>query len=403
MDKAHILIIEDDPSICGLLLTTLSQSGYRVSVTHRGEDALLQIEEDPPRAVILDLNLPGMNGLDICRYMRRDPWMNKIPVLMLTAQAEEDDILTGLEVGADDYMTKPFSTKMLDARLKALLRRGNLLSETHSAGETAQVKSEPELLFVRTLGKCELCIGNHRLFWAEEFSPSQRQLLSLLVGSVEGKVAQEKLQASLWPESPTKKARSSIDTLLSRVRHTLDEKLKPFDSKRYLVVKRGYLCLENARVDALEFLRLVKKGRRQVSGKEYWPAEISFSSAFSLWQGPFIPANFGLDEAVNFQNELEQVYLEASLTFAALLAENKRYQQAAKHLREALRYDPTNDDLVRLLYRLALIQENPAQASQVLKHYQESLAKESFAHEEIHEILKRFPKTVSRSGWLVSG
>lgn len=123
MDKPHVLIIEDDASVCELLLSCLGKAGYRVSIAQSGEAALMQIEEDPPEVVVLDLNLPGMNGLDVCRAMRRDPWMGQIPVLMLTGQSEEDDIVAGLEVGADDYMTKPFSIHELVARVKAHLRR----------------------------------------------------------------------------------------------------------------------------------------------------------------------------------------------------------------------------------------------------------------------------------------
>ncbi len=123
----------------------------------------------------------------------------------------------------------------------------------------------------------------------------------------------------------------------------MDEWFAPFDSKKYLVVKRGYLCLENARIDTHEFRRLIRKAYQQVANLEYWPAEITFSSAFSLWQGKFVPADFGVDAAVVYQDEMEQIYLDASQTFARLLAENNRHQQALKLLRKSLRYDPTND------------------------------------------------------------
>ncbi len=398
MDKAHVLIIEDDASVCELLFSSLTKSGYRVSVAQRGEVALRQIEEDPPAVVVLDLNLPGMNGLDVCRVMRRDPWMSKIPILMLTGKAEEDDIVAGLEIGADDYMTKPFSPKLVAARVKALLRRGNQLQDETSS-ELSETKDSPTELLVKTLGKCELQIGDRRLSWAEEFSPAQRQLMSMLVSSTARKVAQEEVQVSLWPDSPGKKARSSFDSLLSRVRRTMDEWFAPFDSKKYLVVKRGYLCLENARIDTHEFRRLIRKAYQQVADLEYWPAEITFSSAFSLWQGKFVPADFGVDAAVVYQDEIEQIYLEASQTFARLLAEKGRHQQAAKLLREALRYDPTNDAIVRLFYQLCLAQDHLGQAKQLLMQYSEALFKEKFSTQEIQGILQDFPKQKPRGGW----
>jgi len=394
MDKAHVLIIEDDASVCELLFSSLTKSGYRVSVAQRGETALEQIEEDPPAVVVLDLNLPGMNGLDVCRVMRCDPWMSKIPVLMLTGKAEEDDIVVGLEVGADDYMTKPFSPKLVDARVKALLRRGSQLQD-----EPSETRGPLPTLLVKTMGKCELRIGRHRLSWAEEFSPAQRQLMALLVSSTDSKVTQEEVQAALWPESSKKKARSSFDSLLARVRRTMDESFAPFDSKKYLVVKRGYLCLEHTRIDAHEFRRLIRKAHNQVANLEYWPAEITFSSAFSLWQGKFLPADFGVDAAVVYQDEIEQIYLEASQTFARLLAENSRHQQAVKLLRDALRYDPTNDGVVRLSYQLCLAQDSPGQAGQILKQYSEALTREKFSAQEIQEILQDLPKGKPQGDW----
>ena len=401
MDNSHILIIEDDSSVCELLFTCLSNAGYRVSIAQSGEAGLSQIEEDPPEAMVLDLNLPGMNGLDVCRAMRRDPWMSRIPVLMLTGQAEEDDVVAGLEVGADDYMTKPFSPKLLTARVKSLLRRRS--SNPIPADGTISAENSPESLMVKTLGRCELRVGNRSLSWTEEFSPAQRQLMAMLVGASSGKISQEEVQVSLWPDSTSTRARSSFDSLLSRVRRTLDQALAPFDSKKYLVVKRGYLCLEHSLIDAHEFRRLIRKANLQTSAGELWPAEITFSSAFSLWRGTFVPGDFGSDAVIIFQDELEQLYLDSSQTFARLLAQNERYQEAAKLLRDALRYEPTNDGVVRLLYSLYLAQDSPGQASQIIKQYSEALVRENFPAHEIEDALLDFPKEKPARGWLNHG
>ena len=399
MDKTHVLIIEDDASVCELLFASLTRAGHRVSLARNGEKALAQIEEDPPHLLVLDLNLSGMNGLDVCRTMRRDPWMSKIPVLMLTGQSDEDDIVTGLEVGADDYMTKPFSPKLVNARVKALLRRGHHQPESVSAAGSLSSVDSLQPMLVKTLGRCELQLDGRQMSWADGFSPAQRQLMAMLVGTTEGRIAQEEVQAALWPESSSKKARSSFDSLLSRVRRTLENLLAPVDSKKYLLVKRGYLCLENCRVDAHEFRRLVRKAHQQVATLQYWLAEITFSSAFSLWQGRFVPADFGVDGAVAYQNELEQIYFEASQTFARLLAENGRYQQAAQLLRDAWRYDPTNDALARLLYRLCLAQDNPVQAGQVLKQYREALLSEKFSVQDVEAALQDFPEGLPDTDW----
>jgi DNA-binding SARP family transcriptional activator len=298
-------------------------------------------------------------------------------------------------------MTKPFSPKLLTARVKSLLiRRSN--NPIPGDGKIF-AENSPEPLMVKTLGRCELRVGNRSLSWTEEFSPAQRQLMAMLVGASSGKVSQEEVQVALWPDSTSTRARSSFDSLLSRVRRTLDQALAPFDSKKYLVVKRGYLCLEHSLVDAHEFRRLIRKANLQVSAGELWPAEITFSSAFSLWRGTFVPGDFGSDAAIIFQDELEQLYLDSSQTFARLLAQNERYQEAAKLLRDALRYEPTNDGVVRLLYSLCLAQESPGLASQIIKQYSEALCRENFPAHEIEEALLDFPREKSAQGWLNQG
>jgi predicted Zn-dependent protease len=113
----------------------------------------------------------------------------------------------------------------------------------------------------------------------------------------------------------------------------------------------------------------------------------------------FVPADFGVDAAVVYQDEIEQIYLDASQTFARLLAENNRHQQALKLLRESLRYDPTNDGVVRLSYQLFLAQDSPGQASQLLKQYSEALSRENFSTQEIQDILQDFPKEKPQYDW----
>jgi LuxR family maltose regulon positive regulatory protein len=227
--------------------------------------------------------------------------------------------------------------------------------------------------------------------------------MAMLLAAPDGKVSQDEVQLALWPDSLPSRARSSFDSLLSRVRRTLDKALEPFDSKKYLVVKRGYLFLENARIDCHEFRRLARKGTQQVAAGDFWPAEITFSSAFSLWQGTFLPGGFGVDAASVFQDDMEQLYLETSLTFARLLAESRRYQPAAKLLRGALRFDPANDSVTRLLYQLCLAGDNLGQAKQVLKQYTEALIREGFHKDEVQEALDDFAGISLPEGWLTGG
>jgi DNA-binding response OmpR family regulator len=119
-----VLLVEDEPSVGELVRGYLSRDGYRVIWVRSGEDALVEIERHPVRLVLLDIGLPGKDGFDVCRDLRAH---SDVPILMLTARDEEPDRIVGLEVGADDYITKPFSPRELVARMKAVLRR----SEPH--------------------------------------------------------------------------------------------------------------------------------------------------------------------------------------------------------------------------------------------------------------------------------
>lgn len=119
---SRILVVEDDPDIAELVEHHLSLAGYDTSVVGTGNDALEQIRQRPD-LVVLDLMLPGLSGLEICRLMRSDPQTATVPIIMLTARAEEEARVEGLELGADDYVTKPFSPKELVARVGAVLRR----------------------------------------------------------------------------------------------------------------------------------------------------------------------------------------------------------------------------------------------------------------------------------------
>ena len=123
MAKEHILVIEDETDIQELLRYNLAKEGYKVTLAATGEEGLTLARQEHPNLILLDLMLPGMDGLEVCRRLQADGATRSIPIIMLTAKGEEADIVTGLELGAADYVTKPFSPKVLIARLRAVLRR----------------------------------------------------------------------------------------------------------------------------------------------------------------------------------------------------------------------------------------------------------------------------------------
>lgn len=124
MQKPKILLIEDEEDIAALIKLQAELAGYKLFVEVDGLNGLRAVEREKPDLVLLDIMLPGQSGLDVCRKIKTNPDLKDIPVIMITAKSEELDVVLGLELGADDYVTKPFSPKILFSRIRAVLRRG---------------------------------------------------------------------------------------------------------------------------------------------------------------------------------------------------------------------------------------------------------------------------------------
>jgi len=140
MAKESILIVEDEPSLTEALSYNLQRAGYEGVIAREGREGLRKAQTLLPSLLILDLMLPGLDGLDICRELRASPQTANIPILMLTAKAEETDQIVGFAVGADDYVTKPFSVKVLLQRVKALLRRAETSEPAPDVLELAGIR-----------------------------------------------------------------------------------------------------------------------------------------------------------------------------------------------------------------------------------------------------------------------
>ena len=137
MSRGNILVVDDEEDILELVRYNLTKEGYLVRCVGSGEQAIKEAHENAPDLVILDLLLPNIDGLEVCQVLKSDPQTKGIPIIMLTAKSEEADVVSGLELGADDYITKPFSPRVLISRLKAVLRRGK--SKEHEEEQAVRV------------------------------------------------------------------------------------------------------------------------------------------------------------------------------------------------------------------------------------------------------------------------
>ena len=145
MDKKTytILIIEDEPDISEMIEYNLSQSGYRIIVSNNGEKGLEISRKLLPDLILLDLMLPGIHGIDVCRVLKNDKETSNISIIMLTALGQEEDIIKGLETGADDYVVKPFSFAVLEARIESVLRRGKDENKENETVSISGIKISP--------------------------------------------------------------------------------------------------------------------------------------------------------------------------------------------------------------------------------------------------------------------
>lgn len=124
MQKTKILLIEDEEDIASLIKIQAELAGFKVHVEEDGLNGFMAVDRERPDVIVLDIMLPGLNGLDVCRKIRANPEFAAIPIIIISAKTEELDVVLGLELGADDYVAKPFSLKVLFSRIKAVLRRG---------------------------------------------------------------------------------------------------------------------------------------------------------------------------------------------------------------------------------------------------------------------------------------
>lgn len=190
MQNAKILVVDDETYIVELVKFNLEKEGYRVIVAYDGINALSAVKEEGPDLIILDIMLPRMDGLEVCRTLKQNPEYNAIPIIMLTAKGEEFDTVLGLEMGADDYIKKPFSPREMVARVKARLRALKILQAEKAVGKKAFVFKD--LIVIPE--KYEAFIGEKKL----ELTPKEFELLTLMLAH-QGKVfTRETLLEKVW-------------------------------------------------------------------------------------------------------------------------------------------------------------------------------------------------------------
>jgi two-component system phosphate regulon response regulator PhoB len=221
--SARIAIIEDEPDIAEVLEYNLGREGFETFTVLRGDTAMDTLRSETPDLILLDLMLPGLDGLELCRLLKRDAATSQIPMIMLTAKGDEVDRIVGLELGADDYISKPFSPREVVLRVKAVLRRAQEPAPT-----------EEELV----AGDIRLDVPGHRLFIAGEeisLTATEFRLLKLLMERTGRVLTREMLLTEGWGYAEDVDSRT-VDTHVRRLRRKLGDEAQRIET----VIGVGY-------------------------------------------------------------------------------------------------------------------------------------------------------------------
>jgi len=217
----NILIVEDEPAISEMLKFSLSQAGYHCVVVEDAEQAQTELFESIPDIVLLDWMLPGMSGIELANYMKKNDATAKVPIIMLTARGEEKDKILGLSSGVDDYITKPFSKRELLARIKAVLRR----TAPHTVGDVIEING------------LRLDIAAHRVIVQDkciDIGPKEYQLLLFFMSHPERVYSRIQLLNRVWGSNVYVEERT-VDVHVRRLRKALSE----YHYDRFIQTVRG--------------------------------------------------------------------------------------------------------------------------------------------------------------------
>jgi DNA-binding response OmpR family regulator len=225
MSRHRVLIVEDEHDIAGLIKHTLERSGdTEAAIVSSGDAALKAVAEEPPDLIILDLNLPVVSGVEVCRILRSRSDARNVPIIMLTARTTEDDRVSGLELGADDYVTKPFSLRELTARVRAVLRRSAGREERPPHGyRGSHLVADFEAVSVVVDGD------------AIRLTRREFELLRYLVQNKNRVVSRDRLLERVWGYDRSVETRS-VDVHVGRLRNKLGEAARQIET----VIGLGY-------------------------------------------------------------------------------------------------------------------------------------------------------------------
>ncbi len=316
--------------------------------------AALRLTADAPAAARADL----AEGLKLMRKHDFRHFPGWTPAIMTTLLVQ----------AVREKLERPYARKLAAQRLGLLLLDDG---------------TPLPLLTIRTFGRLTMGLAGHIVLSAEDLTPAQRELLALLLAAPGQRLGQEKIQLSLWPESPPEKARSKFDSLLLRLRKTIGDAIAPQPIKHYLSLKKGILCLESVQIDANDFAHHARQGIGHGQRQEWWQAGNAFFEAASLWRGCFLPDLFGAELVDDYRMELRGLFIDFSRLWGQHLAQRGRIAEAIRVMTPALKHYRGDSELTAFLHALHLRNHDPVAAQRLVREYEQFLRAEEYPEKEI--------------------
>jgi DNA-binding SARP family transcriptional activator len=243
------------------------------------------------------------------------------------------------------------------------------------------------LLRVSTLGGLTLRLGETVIASEKDFTQYQRTMLALLLVSKDFQINQTDIQLALWPEATAEKARTNLDTLLSRFRKTLTSRLGGIPLHNYFQLTKGILELDNCRADHLMFYEHATRGLELATQNALWQAGNAFRTARAFWKGSFMPMISGPYSVEDYRESLSALFIKLANNWCSILEYQGQAAEAEEVLYTAHQLNPCHDDTVRALYRLRMNQGKTGQAIDILNKYRKNLEREEYAEQDIERIV----------------
>lgn len=393
-EQTRILIVEDEVIIAMDLRETLVEAGYAVIATvASGEEALALCIQEIPDLVLMDVHLQGrLTGIETAQQLRES---YAIPSVLLTAHYDPATLAASQQAGVFAYLIKPYDQRELCATLATALTRarneGELQRQLHELRCAPATLSgpNPELLKICTLCAPPTLEFQGRMFHADLFPRTQREMLALLLSAPHLRVDREVLEVELWPESPTKQARSSFDATLGRLRRLFNTETGSSAGMDLISLKNGVVAIENCSVDLHRFKTLDEEGialRRNGKEEEAIGACVK---AVALWQGEFLAGFSSHHNVLTLRQYNTQRVFELSLWLAEAFAKRQRSEEQLAALRLALQAIPTSEKTAGTLYILLLALERGEEGNVLLKDFARKLSRDGLERQQVVVIMRR--------------